>query len=80
MYFINKFWIFVSTIHPLSYITIIVIIGLLFFITKLTIKKFRPQTSKLNIVAISLTVFLELPILGLIIYLIIDQLLKNQPF
>jgi hypothetical protein len=79
-YFINKLLTFVTAIHPLTYLVIFIVSGLLFFITKRTIKKFRPQTSNQNAIAATLTIFVGLPVLGLILLFIVGQLLKNQPF
>ena len=79
-YFINKLWNFVTTIHPLTYLTLFIVSGLLFFLTKWTIQKFRPQRSNQNAVAATLTIFVGLPVLGLILLFIVGQLLKDQPF
>ena len=79
-YFINKLWNFVTTIHPLTYLTLFIVSGLLFFLTKWTIQKFRPQRSNQNAVAATLTIFVGLPVLGLIPLFIVGQLLKDQPF
>ena len=78
--FISKIWTFVSTIHPHTYLTLSIVGGLLFFITKRTIQKFRPQTSRPNAVAAALTIFVGLPALGLILLFIVALLLKDQPF
>lgn len=79
-YFIGKLWTFVTTIHPLTYLTIFIAVGLLFILTKRTIQKYRPQTSKQNAVAATLTIFVGLPILGLILFFIVGLILKDQPF
>jgi hypothetical protein len=79
-YFISKLWTFVSTIHSLTYLTIFVVAGLLFLITKRTIQKYRPQTSSQNAVAATLTIFVGLPALGLILLFIVGLILKDQPF
>jgi hypothetical protein len=79
-YFISKLWTFVATIHPLTYLTIFVVAGLLFLINKRTIQKYRPQTSSQNAVAATLTILLGLPVLGLILLFIVGQILKDQPF
>lgn len=79
-YFITKLWTFVSTIHPLTYLTVVIVAGLLFFITKRTIQKYRPQTSSQNAVAATLTIFIGLPALGLILLFIVELILKDQPF
>jgi len=79
-YFINKLWTFVTTTHPLTYLSLFIVSGILFFIIKWTIQKFRPQTSRQNIFAASLTIFVGLPVLGLFLYFIVGLLLKDQPF
>lgn len=79
-YFVNKFWTFATTIHPLTYLIFLIALGLLFLFPKWTIQKYRPQTIRKNIVAASLTIFLGLPVLGLILFSIVGLLLKNQPF
>jgi hypothetical protein len=79
-YFINKLWTFVTTTHPLTYLTLFIVSIILFFIIKRTIQKFSPKTSRKNVVAATLTIFVGLPILGLILYFIVGLLLKDQPF
>lgn len=79
-YFLSKLWTFVSTIHPLIFLTILIVSGLLFFVSKRTIQKLRPQTSSQNLVVFAVTVFIGLPFLGLILLLIVDLNLKDQPF
>ena len=44
------------------------------------IQKLRSQPRKQNAVALTLTIFVGLPILGLILFLIVGQILKDQPF
>lgn len=80
-YFINKLFIFVTSIHPLTYLVLFIVSGLLFFIIKRTIQKFRPQTSNQNAIAAALTIFVGLPVLGLILLFIVELLLKvcHQP-
>lgn len=80
IYFINKLWTFITTQHPLSYLALFIISGLLFFMIKWIIKKIRPQTSRQSLVAVTLTIFIGLPVFGLVILFIIGQLLKSQPF
>jgi hypothetical protein len=79
-YFINKLWTFASTIHPLNFLALIIYSGLLFFVIKWAIQKLTPQTSKQNLVAATLTIFIGLPVSELILYLIVGFLLKDQPF
>ncbi len=79
-YFLSKLWTFVSTIHPLIFLTILIVSGLLFFVSKRTIQKLRPQTSSQNLVVFAVTVFIGLPFLVLILLLIVDLILKDQPF
>ena len=79
-YFIGKLWTFISTFHPLAFATIIIVSGLVFFIIKRTIQKYKPQSKDVNLLAIVLTIFVGLPILGLILYFILGELFKNQQF
>ncbi len=60
--------------------TLSIVGRLLFFITKRTIQKFRPQTSRPIAVAAALTIFIGMPALGLILLFIVALLLKVQPF
>lgn len=52
----------------------------LFYLSKWAIQKFRPQTSNQNIFAAIITIFVGFPVLGLILFFIVELLLKNQPF
>jgi MFS superfamily sulfate permease-like transporter len=80
LYFINKLWTYATTIHPLTYLFFLISLGLLFFISEWTIQKLRPQTNKQKIVAAALTIFIGIPVLGLILVFIVELLLKDQPF
>ena len=80
IYFFDKLWTFVVTINPLSYLTLFIVSGILFFIFKWTIQKIRPQTIRKNLVAVTLTILVALPILGLLLYLIVGLVLKDQQF
>lgn len=79
-YFINKIWTFAVTIHPLTYIVLLVISVIMFFLFKKRIQKFRPQTNYQNTITILLIVFFGLPILGLLLLFIVSQILNNQQF
>lgn len=80
IYFIEKLWTFFITIHPLTYLILIILTGFLFVMSKWTIQKLRPQTIKQNTVAVTLTIFVGLPVVLLILYFIFGLYLKNQPF
>lgn len=80
MHFINKLWVFAASFHPLTYFILFIFSVLLFSFIQCTIQKFRPQTSKQNTVAATLTIFVGLPILGLILILLVGLYLKDQPF
>ena len=79
-YFIGKFWTFVTSFHPLTLLTIFIVGGLMFFIIRQTLLPHSPRTRTVNILAATLTIFLGLPLLGLILLFIFGLLLKDQPF
>jgi len=76
----NKLWHFFTSIHPLTCLILIIISMVLFYLSKWAIQKFRPQTSNQNIFAAIITIFVGFPVLGLILFFIVELLLKNQPF
>lgn len=80
IYFTNKLWTFILSIHPLTYLIIFIISGLLFYFAKKAIKKYKPHTTNINIIATSLTIFVGLPILGLFLLFIVWLYLKDQAF
>ncbi len=79
-YFVNKLWTSTMTIHPLTYLIFLIALGLLFLFAKWIIQRIRPQTISKNLVAAALTIFVGLPIIGLIMFLMVGLLLNNQPF
>jgi hypothetical protein len=80
IYFTNKLWTFILSIHPLTYLITFIISGLLFYFTKKVIKKYKPHSTNTNIIATSLTIFVGLPTLGILLLFIIWLYLKDQAF
>jgi hypothetical protein len=80
-YFINKAWILLTSIDPLVWLALIVLFGILFFPVKyLIVNKIKPSSSKKNLVTSALTLFVIMPIICLIVFVIFLIKLSNQPF
>jgi hypothetical protein len=79
-YFLEKFLDFVMAVHPLTYLFLLILTGILFFISRQIINKIFPYSNKKSLFAITLTLGVGLPTMGLFIYILIGILLKDQPF
>ena len=79
-YFINKLWIFITSFHPMSYLTLFVMTGILYLIFRKLILLFKPQLKNKNVISMTLVLTIGLPLIFLTIYFIIWLLLRNQQF
>jgi len=79
-YFIKKFVNAIFDIHPITFIVIIILVLIMFFVSKKMLKKYSENSKYLNVKSILFSIFIGLPIIGLIFYFIIAQTLNNQPF
>ena len=79
-YFINKLWIFITSFHPMSYLTLFVMTGILYLIFRKLILLFRPQLKNKNVISLTLVLTIGLPLIFLTIYFIIWLSLRNQQF
>ena len=79
-YFINKLWIFITSFHPMSYLTLFVMTGILYLILRKLILLFKPQLKNKNVISMTLVLTIGLPLIFLTIYFIIWLTLRNQQF
>jgi hypothetical protein len=79
-YFINKLWTLITSIHPLSYLMLFVVLSLFYLIFRELLVKYRPVTKSKNAVSFALTLTIGLPIIALTIYFIGWLILKDQLF
>lgn len=79
-HFTEKIWTFVATIHPLVYVLLMLTATGLFFATKNLLETFRPKWKRNNTIAIALTIFLGLTVVGLILYFIFGSMIRDQSF
>ncbi len=77
IYFLKKFLNFFLDIHWLSYLAFLIIFLALFFSTKKLISK---NSRKPNVKAFLIVLCIVIPILLLIVFLISNKVLENQPF
>lgn len=77
IYFLKKFLNFFLDIHWLSYLAFLIIFLALFFSAKKLISK---NSRKPNVKAFLIVLCIVIPILLLIVFLISNKVLENQPF
>jgi hypothetical protein len=77
IYFAEKLWIFITSLHLLDYVLFFVIYGLLFFITKRFIHKWWPNKTGQNWIAAIFTIFIGLPVSGLIMFFLMTLWLNS---
>lgn len=77
IYFTDKLWIFITSLHPLDYVLFFLVSGLLFFIIKRFIHKWWPNKIGQNWIAAIFTIFIGLPVLGLILFFLMTLWLNS---
>jgi len=80
LYFIKKVVNAIFDIHPITFLVIIVLVSIMFFVAKLLIKKYYLNSKNLILKSLFFSLFIGLPMVGIFFYLIISQILDNQPF
>jgi hypothetical protein len=80
VYFFEKFFNAVFHIHPLSFIFLMVVTFLIYLLARKFVNEDLSVKKHTALFAFGITVFIGLPIVGLILYLIIMVVLLDQPF
>lgn len=78
--FFSKFGNSLMEIHPLTYGVFFGTALVIFFILREVLKKYSPKGKKLSLRSGLLTIFVGLPVIGILSYLIIFLILYKQPF
>ena len=79
-YFINKLWVLLTTIHPISYLILFIVSGVIYFAIRRLIFHYRSQTKNTTAISIALMLLIALPVVALLLFIIVSLLLNNQPF
>jgi len=80
IYFLEKFWVTISSINPFIILILVLISGLFFWGSKKLLLKYYPTLKRKNLISVAVTLLIGIPIIGSIFYLTTWLILKNQPF
>ncbi len=79
-HFLDKFWNSLLDIHPLTYLVFFIVSLFTYLLINLILRKYSPEKKRLNLKSGILSIFVGLPIVGLLFYLIIFLILYNHSF